>query len=45
MVEIFCVLFEKVLEIVERFFNEWKEVRKEVEKFRKEFVKFFVYEF
>ncbi|AMM53220.1 alanine--tRNA ligase [Pyrococcus kukulkanii] len=35
---------EKVPETAERFFNEWKEARKEVEKLRKELAKLLVYE-
>lgn len=42
--EIFRVPPEKVPETAERFFNEWKEARKEVEKLRKELAKLLVYE-
>jgi alanyl-tRNA synthetase len=42
--EIFRVPPEKVPETAERFFNEWKEARKEVEKLRKELAKLIVYE-
>ncbi|AJC71607.1 alanyl-tRNA synthetase [Thermococcus guaymasensis DSM 11113] len=42
--EIFRVPVEKVPETAERFFNEWKEARKEVEKLRKELAKLLVYE-
>ncbi|AFN03057.1 alanine--tRNA ligase [Pyrococcus furiosus DSM 3638] len=35
---------EKLPETAERFFNEWKEARKEVEKLRKELAKLLVYE-
>ncbi|MFA4720008.1 alanine--tRNA ligase [Pyrococcus kukulkanii] len=35
---------EKVPETAERFFNEWKEARKEVEKLRKELAKLLMYE-
>ncbi|GAB6136464.1 alanine--tRNA ligase [Thermococcus prieurii] len=42
--ETFRVPPEKVPETAERFFNEWKEARKEVEKLRKELAKLLVYE-
>ncbi len=42
--EIFRVPPEKVPETAERFFSEWKEARKEVEKLRKELAKLLVYE-
>lgn len=42
--ETFRVPVEKVPETAERFFNEWKEARKEVEKLRKELAKLLVYE-
>ncbi|WP_297514398.1 alanine--tRNA ligase [Thermococcus sp.] len=42
--EIFRVPPEKVPETAERFFNEWKEARKEAEKLRKELAKLLVYE-
>jgi alanyl-tRNA synthetase len=42
--EVFRVPPEKVPETAERFFNEWKEARKEVEKLRKELAKLLVYE-
>ncbi|ASJ05627.1 alanine--tRNA ligase [Thermococcus barossii] len=42
--EIFRVPPEKVPETAERFFNEWKEAKKEVEKLRKELAKLLVYE-
>ncbi len=42
--EIFRVPPENVPETAERFFNEWKEARKEVEKLRKELAKLLVYE-
>ncbi|WP_297519629.1 alanine--tRNA ligase [Thermococcus sp.] len=42
--EVFRVPPEKVPETAERFFSEWKEARKEVEKLRKELAKLLVYE-
>ncbi|WP_456420611.1 alanine--tRNA ligase, partial [Thermococcus sp.] len=42
--EIFRVPVEKVPETAERFFSEWKEAKKEVEKLRKELAKLLVYE-
>ncbi len=42
--EVFRVPPEKVPETAERFFNEWKEARKEVEKLRKDLAKLLVYE-
>ncbi len=42
--EIFRVPPERVPETAERFFNEWKEARKEVEKLRKKLAKLLVYE-
>ncbi|ASJ01384.1 alanine--tRNA ligase [Thermococcus gorgonarius] len=42
--EIFRVPPEKVPETAERFFNEWKQAKKEVEKLRKELAKLLVYE-
>jgi len=42
--ETFRVPPEKVPETAERFFNEWKEAKKEVEKLRKELAKLLVYE-
>jgi len=42
--EVFRVPVEKVPETAERFFNEWKEAKKEVEKLRKELAKLLVYE-
>ena len=42
--EIFRVPPEKVPETAERFFNEWKEARKEAEKLRKELANLLVYE-
>lgn len=42
--EVFRVPPEKVPETAERFFNEWKQARKEVEKLRKELAKLLVYE-
>ncbi|NJE62526.1 alanine--tRNA ligase [Thermococcus sp. 21S7] len=42
--ETFRVPVEKVPETAGRFFNEWKEAKKEVEKLRKELAKLLVYE-
>ena len=42
--EVFRVPPEKVPETAERFFNEWKQARKEAEKLRKELAKLLVYE-
>lgn len=42
--ETFRVPVEKVPETAERFFNEWKEAKKEVEKLRMELAKLLVYE-
>lgn len=42
--EVFRVPPEKLPETAGRFFNEWKEARKEVEKLRKELAKLLVYE-
>ncbi|AEK73221.1 alanyl-tRNA synthetase [Thermococcus sp. 4557] len=42
--EVFRVPPEKVPETAERFFNEWKAAKKEVEKLRKELAKLLVYE-
>jgi len=42
--ETFRVPPEKVPETAERFFNEWKQAKKEIEKMRKELAKLLVYE-
>ncbi len=42
--EVFRVPPEKVPETAERFFNEWKQAKKEAEKLRKELAKLLVYE-
>ena len=42
--EVFRVALEKLPETAERFFEEWKQARKEVEKLNKELAKLLVYE-